>query len=556
MADASALPQARVSGAGVGAMDAIARQQAARIQASFEEFEQYVARAEGFLAQAELETAAVYCAIASHIATRTHAGVFWSPRIEAVLNEIGRRTSDPQSAVRARPKEIKRILHVTTQANQVGGHTKMLCQWVEADASRTHCLVLTQHRGSLPPFVPETFGKAGRKVERLNRRPGGLIAAARRLRKVASSFDLVILHTHCEDVIPVIAFSETHKHPPVAVLNHADHLFWCGTSTCHLSINLRDAAQDLAIARRGIAPTRNILMPTLSESVRRTRTREEAKKAIGITPDTILLVSAARRAKYRTMDGVTFADIHAPVLAKHPNATLLVCGAGDQPEWESANAACGGRIISLPETSNPQVYFEAGDIYVDSYPFVSSTSMMEAAGHGMPMVTLFTAPDAARIIGINHVALVGTAQQARSFGDYRQILDELIRSPAQRKKLGDAAQAAIARDHNLPGWMTWLEAVYQRAVNLPAIDNRGISQQSEPPSFGEPDCRHQEIFSSVFPTFRFVKNYMGLLPMRQQLRHWNEVRRIGGFNNAAEAASYLMPEWVKRLVKDDVLRRG
>ncbi|MFN3875643.1 MAG: aldehyde dehydrogenase family protein, partial [Flavobacteriales bacterium] len=42
------------------------------------------------------------------------------------------------------------------------------------------------------------------------------------------------------------------------------------------------------------------------------------------------------------------------------------------------------------------------DIYVDSYPFVSSTSMMEAAGLGVPLVSRFYGPREARIFAINH----------------------------------------------------------------------------------------------------------------------------------------------------------
>jgi hypothetical protein len=287
--------------------------------------------------------------------------------------------------------------------------------------------------------------------------------------------------------------------------------------------------------------------------VKRTRSREEAKKEIGVDPGATLIVSAARRPKYRTMDGVTYADIHAPVLAKHPDAKLLVCGAGEQPEWEGAKAACGGRIISLPETGSPKVYFEAADIYVDSYPFPSSTSMMEAAGYGTPMLTLFTAPDASRIFGINHVALVGTAQQARSIAEYRDILDRMIGDKAWRQTLGEEGREAVAREHNMPGWMRWLDGVYQRALDLPALDNRDMLSRPDRPYLGEPDCRHEDIFGGVYPTIGFVKSFMGMLPARQHLAHWNEVRRAGGFRTPLHAAAHLAPEWTKRVVKDAIL---
>lgn len=526
----------------------------ARIAANFAEFEHYLRRAEGYLAKGELATATAHCAIAAHVATQNHCGIFWSPRVEKVLNAVGR-AMQPEAPVRPRATSFKRILQVCTQVSAVGGHTKMLCKWVEADPEREHTLVLTQHRGPTPDFVHEVFEKSGgRKVEQLNHRPGGQLEWAKRLREIAADFDLVILHTHCEDVLPLLAFADTEKHPPVVVLNHADHIFWLGASVAHLNINLRDAAQDIAINRRGIAPERNILMPTLAESIVRTRSREEAKRELGIDPNTVLMVSAARRAKYRTMHGITFADIHAPVLEAHPETTLLIVGAGEPEDWEPAKARFGDRLRSLPEQPNPKIFFEAADIYVDSYPFVSSTSLMEAAGYGLPLVTIFTYPQEARIFGINHVALVGNTLQAASFDEYQAMLKDLIANPAKREELGTRARDAVAREHNMPGWKRWLDAVYARALELPTPDNRPMLEAIERPSFGEPDCRHQDIFGGSWPTVRVLMSYMTMMPPRQHMAHWFEARRAGGFKSSAEAASYLVPEWLKRYLKDRVLK--
>ena len=527
--------------------------QEARITRNFNEFEHYLERAQGYLAKGELAAASVHCAIASHIAVQNHCGIFWSPRAEKVLNQIGRRIKTNETA-RKPPAEIKRVLQVGTQMAAVGGLTKMLGQWVKADSQRQHSLVLTQQHGPVPAFVTETF--EGR-VEHLNHRPGAFIEWAKRLREIARDYDVVILHTHCEDVIPLLAFAEPDKHPPILVLNHADHLFWFGPSICHLSINLRDAAQDLALARRGIDPSRNILMPTLSESIVRTRSRAEAKKELGIDPDTVLMVSAARRAKYRTMHGVTFADIHAPVLEQNPNATLMVVGAGEPEDWQPVRDRVGGRLLSTPELPNPKIYFEAADIYVDSYPFVSSTSLMEAAGYGIPTATIFTYPDATRIFGINHVALVGNVQQGRSFEHYREIVDELIADPAQRDRLGEKARDAVAREHNNPGWMRWLEGVYARALQLPALDNTAMLEGVEAPSFGEPDWRHEDIFGGDWPTTQVVKSYMGLLPLGQRIAHWKELRETGVFASKLSAASHVfLPEWLKRFAKDGLRKRA
>lgn len=516
-----------------------------RIAANFAAFEHYLKRAQDYLAAGELDAAAVHCAVASHIPVQNHAGIFWSPRAEKVLADIGKRL--PFAPAPARVKEPRRILQVGTQMAAVGGLTKMLGLWVGADSAREHSLVLTQQHGPVPQFVHDVFGG---RVTHLNRRPGGLVAWAQHLRELARGYDLIILHTHCEDVIPLIAFADPAKHPPVLVLNHADHLFWFGPSISHLTISLRDAALDLGIARRGLAPERSILMPTLSEGVVRTRARDEAKRELGIDPSVTLLVSVARKLKYKTMHGVTFADIHAPLLEKHPEAILYVVGADEPEDWAPVRARFPGRVLTTPEIPNPKIYFEAADIYVDSYPFVSSTSLMEAAGYGAPSVTIFTYPNETRIFGINHVALVGNTLQATSFDEYRAMLSDLIADPGKREKLGAQARDAVAKEHNTPGWLRWMEAVYTRAGELEPLDNRAMLQAVEAPQFGEPDWRHEDIFGGNWPIEQFLKSYMGVLPLSQRIAHWRELDARGAFASKGSALSHtLLPEWLKRALK-------
>ena len=79
-------------------------------------------------------------------------------------------------------------------------------------------------------------------------------------------------------------------------------------------------------------------------------------------------------------------------------------------------------------------------------------------------------------------------------------------------------------------------------------------EQTETPSLRRTGLRHEDIFGGTWPTVRVLMSYMTMLPLHQQLAHWNEARAAGGFKNGAEAASYLVPEWLKRYLKDRVLK--
>lgn len=523
-----------------------------RILSNFARFEAEVKLAEKAYASGELEMAAFYAATAATIATHTHCGVFASPRLESVLNAVGRRIVSGETAGNSGGKRaFKKVLHVGTELAAVGGLTRMISRWIDADADRINSLVLTQHRGDVPEHLTDAVQRSGGRIVKLNQTVGSRFDWVRALRRIACEHDVIVLHIHCEDVIPLLAFADEVGLPPVLFLNHADHLFWLGPSVSHMVINLRDAATDISVSRRGVEPRRNFLLPTIVDSTVRLRSRHDAKASLGLQSDTILLLSVARQAKYRSLDGMSFADRHVKLLEKHPQAQLIVVGSGEPEDWQAAKDRVNGRINGLPEQPDPQRYFEAADIYVDSYPFVSSTSMMEAGGYGLPLVTIFTLPDEARIFGINHVGLVGTSLVAKTVEEYDALLERFVVDPVFREQNGEAARRAVEGFHAPSGWHPHLEAAFRHAMDLPVRSGNWTAAAAdiECPNLGPPDSLHQDIFGSEYSTAEIKMVYMGALPFRQRIALWSAMRKRGEILGLAASLRLLLPEWLKRTFK-------
>jgi hypothetical protein len=363
----------------------------------------------------------------------------------------------------------------------------------------------------------------------------------------------VVLHAYSQDVIPSLAFANPASTPPVLLLNHGDHLFWLGVATSDIVINLRDAAQDLSIARRSVEVRRNVMVPTIVAPAQRTRAREDAKRELGLSPETVFLFSAARGMKYRSVEGRSFADTHVALMRRHPNAVLWVLGAGDPADWRDACAAVDGRIKPLPESPDTKVYFEAADIYVDSFPFVSSTSMMEAAGLGAPLVSRFYGPKEARIFAINHPGIDAPTLHGADEAEYVAHLDRLIGDPELRAKMGEEARKAVLHYHTPPSWLDFIEQAYKRAVELPPIDPKVqlARMPTETFSNSEPDRRMYEVFGyNEDNPNKVLKQHLGVLPMEERLSLWRKLRRAGAFGNLRESFRGLLPDWLVRSIKD------
>ncbi len=525
----------------------------ATAQTRFAEFNAAVAKAEAFHERGKLEQASVHAAISAMIAVSPHAGFYVSPRLERMLVDIGRRTAKPTTYRRQQGRPIRHVLHVVTEVLPVGGLTNMITRWIGEDSTRTHSIAAIHHRGDLPPATREAVAKAGGKTHRINRTRGFQLAWAEELRQLARQHDAIILHIYGQDPVAIMAFAEPDKLPPIIYLNHGDHLFWLGASIADVVINLRDEAQVLSIARRTIEPRRNVMVPTLVSPAVRTRSREDAKQELGMTADTILMISAARAMKYRTVNGVTFAAPHVCLLKKYPKAQLLVVGAGERPDWQTDCAAVEGRIKPLPETSETRTYFEAADIYVDSFPFVSSTSMMEAAGLGVPLVSRFYGEPEARIFAINHPGIDKPTLHGASEQEYVAHLDRLISDPVLREAKGKEARDAVLYYHTPPSWLNFIERAYSLAEQLPPTDPVAHFAPGEVEVFshGEPDRSMYEVFGfNRESPVRMLRWYLGLMPLEQRLSAWLKIQHAGAFDSPREALRLLAPNWLVRRLSD------
>jgi glycosyltransferase involved in cell wall biosynthesis len=523
-----------------------------RLKANFAQFESEVAKAEAHLKAGRFEDAALSVTLASAHATQKHCGVFASERVERILRAISDTLPDRAAALPRKKdlKDVRRILHVATELTTVGGLTRMMTRWINTDASRENSVALTRFRGVFPQQLDEAVARSGGKVHRLNTRIGSVRNWALDLRKLARGYDLVVMHIHCEDTVPVIAFAASETLPPVLLLNHADHIFWVGPSVCHAVLNLREAAADITVNRRGVAPERSLMLPTLIDPPSRKMSREEARAKLGIDADATAMISVARGAKYRPIKGVTYASRFVDVLKANPKARLFVVGSGSPDDWKPAQDQVPGRITGLPEQPDPSAYFEAADIYVDSYPFSSSTSLMEAAGYGLPLLTLFVAPDEARLVGINHLGLEGGLVQARTTQQWEATLTRMIRDPAFRMAQSEAATRAVAIAQPTE-WLNWLERAYQQALDLPPLPPLSGPMPGNPdtPRFGEPDIRHEDMYGSHTPLDEIAKDHIGAFALPTRIRLVSQLQSEGKISGARQALRLLVPEWLKRRLK-------
>lgn len=508
------------------------------IPKNFEVFNDLLSKAEDLVSREKFDAAAAYLQIAAAHATVNHCGFYSCPRLERILLEIGQRVISKgaySQKVAPSPERVKKILHVSTHVGHIGGISRLLQRWIQQDSERSHSVALTkQGELQVPTKLRDTVSSSKGSIYLLDEATDNITSIAKRLYECSLDAYIVVIHTWEFDVVPTIAFANKKNSPPIIYVNNGDHWFWVGVSISDVVANLRESGMHLSAERRGIESERNMLLPTILEPLQRTLSRSEAKQLLGIDQNFTLLLSIARAAKYRTVDGTSFADAHVQLLKQHEQAILIVVGPGNGNEdWSEAIRQVDGRIRVYGETKDTAIFYQAADIYVDSFPFVSITSLLEAGSFGVPLVSRYPySSNACATLGADMPGLSGNLIRVKDIDEYTTVLSGLVENQAFRLDLGQATKSKIEAIHWGEGWQNALNKVYHQAVTLPVVVPPLASVEKV--SLNEPDVFLPSV--NGIEINKVMQSHLPYMPLRHRLFMWlGMVRRYGFRNNPPNA---------------------
>lgn len=436
-----------------------------RCSATYESLVERVLKLE---ARGDDEETLKWLGLAAGAAWIAHPGRFADERLEAVALRAGERLA-PLPLLRASRDEAddgrakrRRVLHVATRVGETGGHARLIENWIKCDEARLHSLVLLDQGEN--PLRDELAGRIAANGGELILLPGGcgLLDRARRLRQLAQSgYDLLVLHQHPDDVVPLVALA-TEDCPPVAVMNHADHVFWLGVSVADAVIDFRDFGARLSRERRGVRES--LLFPLPLDLGSPGLGRTEARSRLGVPPSEIMLLSIAASNKYTPTRTHHFFRTLNLVLANNPMARLYVVGVGEE-EFSSFGVPRHERIELLGVLNDPSPYEAAADLYLESFPIGSHTALLEVAALGIcPVLTYAPTPHTDRS---SEAALKGLIANAADEADYVARITALIRDSEARTKLGRRVARRVDSLHRADASREQLEPIYERLASLP-----------------------------------------------------------------------------------------
>ena len=502
-----------------------------RLGTNARQFRDLVATARRALHAGRAERAAIASQQAATFAWFNHPGLFADPELEFVLWGLGDRLRSTGSG---QPTADRRrtVLHVATQVYPTGGHTQMLARWLNDDPQSDHRIV-TVRQGSTP-CPQKVIELAGEPPMALDRLSGTLMGRAQLLREQAEAADFVVVHAHPDDVVPAIALAGIST--DTVYINHADHVFWAGSSVPNLVMHLRLSGQALSFERRQISTERSVIMNRPLQLAGEDSDRALTRRRLGVGDDQVLIVTAASASKYEPLNGHSLVRLLEECVQLQSN--LVVRAAGPRPEgaWAEAAGRTGGRLVALGPQDDVQPLFAAADVYVDSFPFSSLTSLLEAGSHGLPVLSFRGHDRQCAVLGADSPLVDDFIGYPQSPGQFVEELLELAREHGLRRQRGSALRRSIESSH-AHSWGSDLEQLYtvagsvhpRRPVPEPVQGHTGVLDQAV--------CALQERTGYALGPLAARRSTLGVLPASVRWATWLSLSEAGLAPRWAELCS-------------------
>ena len=407
------------------------------------------------------------------------------PRLEALIQGVAKRLESmalPPSPVLT--ESPRRVLHVTTGIHRVGGHTRIIMNWVRADRERRQSLVVTYRDGEITEWMRQSLAEVGCDLIELGRHGESRLERARQLRKLIreGGYELIISHHFPNDTVTFTALG-VEGLPQVYVFNQGDHVYWLGVAMADAVLDFRAKARDITERVRGAR--RSLPLPYILEPQSDEPGREEARRIVGLQSWKTILVSMARVQKFVPCLDYNLHRTLLPVLQSHPDTVLVLIGLDRDDYLRLFKAEPPPNVLPMGRVDHPSLLLRAADIWIEPMPWGSALASFDACRHGA--VPMFVYGQAPCIYGTTVSDLFegsGCEEVTANEVEYQARLTQMIADVSLRQMLSAKVKAFCKRGYLSPGWNDSLNAAYQQAVGgKHQVNQLGLVCYENTPSF-------------------------------------------------------------------------
>lgn len=410
-------------------------------------FAEWLRRARAAADAGDLVRAQAWVETAAHLGWYNDVGAWCSPALDRLVLELSERVA---LRVPEPHEHAPTLLHVLTQAPVIGGHTALATSWALTDHTHDHSALITRSR-TVPHDLARAVEAGGGGVQVLRDLTWRERLTA--IREAAARSSAVVLHTHPWDISVHIALLGLARRPPVVAVNHADHVFWTGSTLVDRVLSLRAAGVEGALGWRQVEPGRSGLLP-LPLVLGPAGDRTAGRRRLDLADEVPVVLTIGSAYKHEGGGGGGTLVTALALVARHPTAHVIVVGPTPAGTWDPRRT--GSRIRAIGPQTNIADLLAAADVYLDSYPFASLTACLQAGAAGLPVVARRPG-DVSPTLTSDDPALDGHVVKEPDADATSAALARLLDDPSERRRRGSALAADVRRLHAGDSWVSAMQ---------------------------------------------------------------------------------------------------
>ncbi len=399
-----------------------------------------------------------------------YIGILTSPSLEILLKKVASKKISSPLPLTSHENKKRKVLHVGTEFYSVGGHTKVVLDWISNDTNSDAEILVTNQKKELSLGVSAPIHYVPAKLPSLEK--------AKYIRELLSTnfYDIIVIHQHHHDVVPTLAFWDIQKYnTKVLFYNHANFKFSIGNIIASQRVNLSKG--DVKISSKYRFPINDVFLPfVLGENLPVVNNNDsdvlELKNTLKIGDEKVFLTIASAY-KYKPNESQNFFKEWNSFLQKHKNIVLVVIGVTvEDVQLFTSSQEIPENIKLCGVVKNPVSYYKLADYVIESYPIVSGLSVFEPMYYGaLPIVSY----DNVTIIG-EHVWDAysdGTREKLnyQNKEEYFEFIGKEIANSSYKNEMTNELKEFIEDNHLKSGWSTKLEDIYSLPIVEKNIDS-------------------------------------------------------------------------------------
>tara|TARA_R110002073_G_scaffold128999_1_gene274973 strand:+ start:23186 stop:24673 length:1488 start_codon:yes stop_codon:yes gene_type:complete len=400
----------------------------------------------------KLEQAAETISKIALYTTKNQTGYYASLKLEKLIGLIAQKIDFKSIQVHT-TSNSRRVLHVVTELYHIGGHSRLLKNWIKRDQDSEHTIVATSMLKNDLDNIIAFWELTGVKTFAIE---GSIIKKAIALNTFSEGFDFIILHIHQYDIIPSLSFSSFERNRlPIFFMNHADHTFWIGRLISNAIICYRENILKLDALRRGISPEDQFYLPLPIQEYKSAidpSSKSDFKKELNLSEDSIVLLCVSSLYKFTPYDDINFFKDVIKVLEKDSRLILLIIGVNEGDRFTISHK----RIKFLGIKKDIGHYLQGADIYIENFPYGSYTSVLDAMNYNLPVQLMHTPNETLSIFpekeGFSY---------PKSYDEWEKKLLNLINDVVKQKELINIQKKHLEKNNYQELWKEKLNNLYK-----------------------------------------------------------------------------------------------